>query len=299
MIEIKGVTKRFQEKIALDNVEFSIPKGSVFGLVGSNGSGKSTLLRLISGVYSLDGGEILVDGVTPFNSPKTKAQICYLADTPYFVHQSNINEMAKLYKSIYPTFSDEKFEYLKTIFPLDTKIKISTMSKGMQRQAALMLCLAVKPKYLLLDEAFDGLDPVMRESLKRLIAKDIIDRDLTVIITSHNLRELEDMCDKVGLLHKGKIIFNDNLENLKGKVHKIQTAFNKIPSENNFSELDLLKFERTGSMVQIVARGKKDEILEYINRMDPILLETIQPTLEELFIFELGGLGYDFAEVLE
>ncbi len=298
MIEIKGVTKRFQEKIALDNVEFSIPKGSVFGLVGSNGSGKSTLLRLISGVYSLDGGEILVDGVTPFNSPKIKSQICYLADTPYFVHQSNINEMAKLYKSIYPTFSDERFEYLKTIFPLDTKIKISTMSKGMQRQAALMLCLAVKPRYLLLDEAFDGLDPVMRKVLKTLLT-DGAAEGMTTIIASHNLRDLDYLCDRVGLLHFGKILFSDDIEALKKGVHKIQLAFERTPDMSVFSELNCIKCEKTGSLIQLIVKGEEEEIMSFLNKLNPVFIEAIDLNFEEIFMYELEVKGYDAENIIK
>lgn len=299
MIFTSELVKKFGPNTALDGIDLAIGKGQVFGLIGSNGSGKSTLLRILSGVYLADSGKALIDDEVVLDNPKLKSKIFFLSDTPYYFQGANLNEMALFYSKMYKNFSFERLKELQKIFPIDPKTKMNNMSKGMMRQASLMLAFASCPDYLFLDEAFDGLDPVMRESLKRLIAKDIVDRDLTVIITSHNLRELEDMCDKVGLLHKGKIIFNDNLEVLKGKVHKIQAAFKAIPSESNFEGLDLLKFERTGSMVQIVARGKKDEIIEYINRMDPILLETIPPTLEELFIFELGGLGYDFNEVLE
>ncbi len=299
MIVTSDLVKNFGPNTALDGINLTIQKGQVFGLIGSNGSGKSTLLRILSGVYLADSGKALIDDQEILDNPSLKAKIFFLSDTPYYFQGANLNEMAQFYSKMYANFSFERLEELRKVFPINPKTKMNNMSKGMMRQASLMLAFASRPEYLFLDEAFDGLDPVMRESLKRLIAKDIIDRDLTVIITSHNLRELEDMCDKVGLLHKGKIIFNDNLDVLKGKVHKIQAAFKAIPQKENFSGLDLLKFERTGSMVQLVARGKKEEILEHINRMDPILLETIQPTLEELFIFELGGLGYDFAEVLE
>ncbi len=298
MIEINGVTKRFSEKIALDNVAFSIPKGSVFGLVGSNGSGKSTLLRLISGVYSAEDGEILVDGIAPFNSPKIKEQICYLADTPYFVHQSNIEEMAKLYKSVYPTFSDEKFDYLKSVFPLDTKVKISTMSKGMQRQAALMLCLSVRPKYLLLDEAFDGLDPVMRKVLKTLLT-DGAAEGMTTIIASHNLRDLDYLCDRVGLLHFGKILFSDDIEALKSNVHKIQLAFERTPDMSVFSEIDVIKTEKTGSLIQLIVKGEEAEIMAFLNKLNPVFIEAITPSFEEIFMYELEVKGYDAENIIK
>lgn len=298
MIEINSVTKRFDSKIALDNVSFSIPKGSVFGLVGSNGSGKSTLLRLISGVYMCDGGELLVGGNAPFNSPKTKVKICYLADTPYFVHQSNIEEMARLYKSVYPSFSEEKLEYLKTVFPLDCKMKISTMSKGMQRQAALMLCLAANPDYLLLDEAFDGLDAVMRKVLKTLLT-DGANEGMTTIIASHNLRDLDYLCDRVGLLHFGKIIFSDDIEAIKSNVHKVQIAFEKTPDTSVFDKLEVLKKEKIGSLIQLVVKGEMEEILSFLNTLNPVFLETIEPSFEEIFMYELEVKGYDAENILK
>ena len=299
MIFASNLTKTFGETVALDNIELNIGRGQVFGLIGSNGSGKSTLLRILSGVYIADSGKALIVDQEILDNPALKSKIFFLSDTPYYFANATLKEMAEFYSKMYKNFSYERLSELSKSFPIDHNTKMNNMSKGMMRQASIMLAFASCPDYLFLDEAFDGLDPVMRESLKRLITKDIIDRDLTVIITSHNLRELEDMCDRVGLLHKGKIIFNDNLENLKGKVHKVQAAFNSIQSIENFKGLEILKFERTGSMVQLVARGRKDEILDHINKMQPILLESIPPTLEELFIFELGGLGYDFTEILE
>lgn len=298
MIEIINLTKRFDTKVALDSVEFSIPEGSVYGLVGSNGSGKSTLLRLISGVYTADGGKVLVDGKQPFNSPETKAQICYLADNPHFVHQSNINEMAKFYKSIYPGFSDEKFEYLKNIFPLDINAKISTMSKGMQRQAALMLCLATSPKYLLLDEAFDGLDPVMRKVLKTLLT-DGAAEGMTTIIASHNLRDLDYLCDRVGLLHFGKIVFNDDIEAIKSNVHKVQLAFERTPDTSVFDALNVIKIERTGSLIQLIVRGEQEQIISFLKNLNPVFVEFISPSFEEIFMYELEVKGYDAENIIK
>lgn len=299
MITTTNVVKKFDNFIALDNIDLKLNNGQVFGLIGSNGSGKSTLLRLLSGVYTPDNGEILIDDDLVFDNKKIKERVFFLSDTPFFFTNSTVNEMAKFYKKMYKNFSYERLEELSKVFPIDKNAKISSMSKGMMRQAALMLAFSCCPDYLFLDEAFDGLDPVMRESLKRLITKDIVDKNITVIITSHNLRELENMCDRVGLLHKGKIVFDDNLENLKSSVHKIQAAFKSIPSQEDFNGLNLLKFERTGSIVQVVVKGNKTEILDYVNKLNPIFVEAIQPTLEELFIFELGGLGYDISEIIE
>ena len=298
MIEIKNITKKFEEKIALNNVDFNISKGSVYGLVGSNGSGKSTLLRLISGVYTADSGSILIDGKEPFNNPAIKAGICYLADSPYFIHQANITEMARFYNSMYPSFSYQKFNELSNIFPLDLKAKINTMSKGMQRQAALMLSLATQPKYLLLDEAFDGLDPVMRKVLKNLLTMGS-ENGMTTIIASHNLRDLDYLCDSVGLLHFGKIVFNDEIENLKQKLHKVQLAFERVPDTSIFEQLDIVKTEKTGSLLNLVVRGNREEIMTFLKRLNPIFIEAIEPSFEEIFMYELEVRGYDAENIIK
>lgn len=293
MIVAKDLSKYFGNTAALDKVNFTIEKGHVFGLIGSNGSGKSTLLRIISGVYQPEGGFISVENQKVFDNPDLKGKIFFLSDTPFFFSGADLNEMANFYRSFYPDFSDERLEKMIEIFAINRKSKISAMSKGMQRQAAVALAFSCRPKLLLLDEAFDGLDPVMRELLKRLISDDIAELDTTVIIASHNLRELEDMCDLVGLLHKGKIIFSGELDNIKSQVHKIQAVFKTVPEIGAFKDLHLLKIERTGSMLQLVVKGKLEEIEKFIKNMQPIFYETLCPSLEELFIFELGGLGYD------
>ncbi len=298
MIEGINLIKSFETKNALDGINITIKEGSVYGLVGSNGSGKSTLLRMISGVYSADGGEILVDGKNPFNNTEIKSQICYLPDTPFFIHQSNIDEMAKYYAMLYKTFDWERFEFLSSVFPLNRKARIQTMSKGMQRQAAHMLCLSVRPKYLLLDEAFDGLDPVMRKVLKSLLAEGVSD-GMTVIIASHNLGDLESLCDSVGLLHNGKVVFSETIETLKDSVHKVQAAFSSVPDLSVFDAIKPIKCEKIGSLVQLVAKGERKEILDFINSLVPVFAECITPDLEEIFIYELEEKGYDFEELLK
>ncbi len=298
MINAIGLTKTFDEKTALKNIELTIPDGSIYGLIGSNGSGKSTLLRLISGVYMPDSGKIEVDGVTVFNNPIIKQRIAYLSDAPYFMPQANIREMAKFYRMIYPDFNDALYNRLLEIFPLDYKAKISTMSKGMQRQAALITAIASSPKYLLLDEAFDGLDVVIRRVLKAILIEGAEDRNMTTIISSHNLRELEDLCDNVGLIHNGNIIFNDKLDNIKNTLHKVQMAFKQIPEKTAFSGLNALKIERNGSVIQMIVRGNEEEIMHYINRLNPIFAESIEPTLEEMFVYELEVTGYDVKSII-
>lgn len=299
MIEARNLTKRFDDLAALDDVSFEIGDRAVYGLVGSNGSGKSTLLRLLSGIYRPDGGSICVDGMSTFDRPDLKAKIAFLGDTPYFLAQSNLNEMMRFYKSCYPTFDTAEYERLLGIFPLDSKARISTMSKGMQRQAALILNLAARPEYLLLDEAFDGLDVVMRRVLSNLIQEAVEQRNMTTIISSHNLRELEDICDHVGLLHEGKIRFNDSTDALRGQLHKVQAAFRSVPDITAFEPLKVLKMERTGSLLQMVVRGEESEIMSFISQFCPLFAECVQPTLEEMFVYELEVAGYDVKNILE
>ena len=299
MIKAVDLTKNFGSYAALDNVNFEIKDGSIYGLVGSNGSGKSTLLRVIAGVYLTDGGNIIVDGMSTWNNPELKGKIFFLADTPHFFKGACLKEMADFYEGMYPNFSRQRYDYLTSVFPISTTDKIDNMSKGMQRQAALMLALSTCPKYLLLDEAFDGLDPVMRGVLKSLLLDGIEKTGMTAIIASHNLRELEDLCDHVGLLHKGKVIFSNNLEELRGNIHKVQAAFKVLPPEIKFDGLNILKAEKTGSLVSMVIRGEEEEIMEKINSLNPIFAETVEPTLEEIFIYELEVEGYDIKNILK
>jgi len=298
MIELINLTKKFDEYKAVDEVNAKIKDGCIYGLVGSNGSGKSTLLRLLSGVYYPDSGNISVDGYAVFNNPALKSQIFYLPDAPYFFKNASIKEMADFFEGMYPTFDRARFNHLKEVFPISTTDKIDNMSKGMQRQAALMLALSTNPKYLLLDEAFDGLDPVMRSVLKELLLDGIETNQMTVIIASHNLRELEDLCDHIALIHKGKILFSDSLEDVRSNFHKIQAAFKVLPPEVKLHTLDILKCEKMGSLLQMVIRGNEDEIMEKINSLDPIFAESIEPSLEEIFIYEMEAVGYDIKNLL-
>lgn len=298
MIKAVGLTKIFDGKKALDAIDLSINEGSIYGLVGSNGSGKSTFLRLAAGIYMPDLGEITADGEKIFDNFRKKTEIAYLGDTPYFMPHATIKETARFYRTVYPNFDTKLYNRLLEIFPLDYKAKIATMSKGMQRQAALIMAIASSPKYLLLDEAFDGLDPVIRKVLKSILIEGAENRSMTTVIASHNLRELEDLCDSVGLIHSGNIIFSDPIEALKGKLHKVQTAFSRLPEVPVFSGLDVLKIERSGSIISMIVRGDEEEIMAYINRLSPIFAECIEPTLEEMFVYELGVTGYDVKSII-
>ena len=298
MIFAKNLVKRFDEKEALKNISLEIAEGSVYGLVGSNGSGKSTLLRLISGVYMADEGEIGIDGVNTFNNPALKSQIAFLGDTPYFLPQSDLKEMAALYSNMYPSFDYEIYNHLLTVFPLDQKARLSTFSKGMQRQAAIILSLSTKPKYILLDEAFDGLDVVMRRVLANIIMESVEKYGMTAVIASHNLLELENVCDHIAVVHEGKIISKGDVDGIKGNIHKIQAAFSNVPELSVFDELDVMKLERTGSLISLIVRGDEEKIMQFINRLSPIYCEAIEPTLEEVFVYELEVIGYDVKNIL-
>lgn len=299
MIKAIGLTKTFEKKTALDAVNFEIENGCIYGLIGSNGSGKSTLMRIIAGVYMPDGGALLIDGAPVFNDPERKAQVAFLGDTPHFLSQSNLKEMAAFYRKMYTSFDESVYRRLLAAFPLDETARIATMSKGMQRQAALILAVATCPKYLLLDEAFDGLDVVMRQVLKNILIEGMEERGMTTVIASHNIRELEDLCDHVCLLHNGELKFNDTTDRLKGKLHKVQVAFAEMPPTEAFADLDVLKCERTGMLLQMVVRGYKDEIMAICNRLSPLFAECIEPSLEELFIYELEVAGYDAKSLTE
>ena len=298
MIIAKALTKKFDDKIALDNITMTIKEGCVYGLVGSNGSGKSTLLRLIAGVYMADDGQICIDGENCFNNPKLKSQIAFLGDTPYFLPQSDLKEMSRLYSEMYPDFDYGIYKHLLTVFPLDQRARLSTFSKGMQRQASLILALSTNPRYLLMDESFDGLDAVMRRVLANIIMDSVEKRGMTVVIASHNLRELENICDSVCVIHHGKIISNGNIESLRGNIHKIQVAFRDVPDTSVFNSLYIMKIERTGSLLSLVVKGNEEEIMQFINRLDPLYAECIEPTLEEVFIYELEVIGYDVKNIL-
>lgn len=298
MIEIKNVTKSFDSLDALDTICFNIPKGSVYGLLGSNGSGKSTLLRVMSGVFEPDGGEVRIDGERVFENERVKGKCIFVPDFPYFYNNSTVENTAQLYRKIYPDWSEQRFADLCHMFPINKRAKIISMSKGMQRQAALILALSAQPDYIFLDEIFDGLDPVVRQLVKRLIADDVYSRKMTAVIASHNLRELEDLCDYVGLLHRGKIILNKELDNVKQGIHKIQIAFKNAFENNPFEDLNLVKCEQKGNLYNIVIKGEESEYLDYLQSLEPVFMESLPLTLEEIFISEMEVAGYDINNIL-
>lgn len=297
MIEIKNAVKKFGNITAVNSLSCSIENGSVFGLVGSNGSGKSTLLRMISGVYTPNGGEILIDGKQTFDNAEIKQEMCFISDFPYFQGSSSVNSLSKLYRGIYKNWSDERFLYFRSLFPINPNAPIINMSKGMQRQCALILALSTQPKYLLLDEIFDGLDPVVRQLLKRLISNEISERGMTVVIASHNLRELEDFCDHIGLVHRGGILLEKELDETKLSMHKIQVIFNEDKEISDFPKLNIISFAKKGKVINMTVRGSAEWAESQINEHSPIFYESLPLTLEEVFISEMEAVGYDLNNI--
>ena len=300
MINVTGLTKIFDGYKALENVTCQIPEGCIYGMVGSNGAGKSTFLRLLSGIYQSDFGTIDFDGEKVFENPNIKEQIAFVPDDLYFLSNTTMNRMAKLYANCYKNFDMDRFNFLTETFKLNPNKGINTFSKGMRRQAAIILAVSCRPKYLFLDETFDGLDPVMRNLVKSLICKDVEERKATAILTSHSLRELEDTCDQLALLHKGGLVFESDITNLKTSLFKIQTAFLDSYDKDKFSQLEILHYQKHGSVCNMIVKGDREKVTEYVRSMNPALIDVLPLSLEEVFTYEMEALGYSFdVELLE
>lgn len=298
MIKTEGLTKTFGDYTALNNVTCTISDGSVCGMVGSNGAGKSTLLRLITGVYKPDKGSIFIDDVPVFDNPNIKSKIAYVPDELYFTPGATIEKMAELYKSVYEKFDMERCRFLADSFKLSTKKNISTFSKGMKRQATTILALATRSEYLFFDETFDGFDPVIRNFVKSLICQDVYERKATAIITSHSLRELEDVCDQLALLHKGGLILQSDVENLKTTHFKVQVAFPFEYDESLFEDIEHLRFKKTGSVSSMIIKGNLEETEKLLKAKNPVICDILPLTLEEVFSYEMETLEYNFDAVL-
>mgnify|MGYP000230698585 CR=1 FL=1 len=294
MIEIRGCSKAFGTLMAVSKVSLEIGEREVFGLVGSNGAGKSTLLRMIAGILKPDEGEIKIDDMAVFDNEKAKEQVFYISDDCYFPTNYTALDMAAFYQLHYPKFEKQRFAKLMNQFQLDERRKVGSFSKGMKKQLMVLLGISAGTKYLLCDETFDGLDPVMRQAVKSLFVSEIMNRDFTPVIASHNMRELEDVCDHVGLLHKGGILLSRELEDMKFHIHKIQCVLpDQTKEEALLKELDVLKKEHQGSLLILTARGTREEILQKVQTQNPIFCEVIPLTLEEIFISETEVAGYE------
>ena len=298
MIEIKNISKSFDNLLALDNVTATIAEGHVFGLIGTNGAGKSTLLRSICGILRPDRGSILIDGEEVYENLNAKSKIFYISDDQYFFPNGTPMDMAGYYASLYPNFDGERFLKLLEVLQLDKGRRINTFSKGMRKQLSVLLGVCAGTKYLLCDETFDGLDPVIRQAVKSLFIKEIEEHGMTPIIASHNLRELEDICEHVGLLHKGGILFTQDLEDMKLGIFKLQCVFRDDASlEALRKQFTLLKEERRGSLYTMTMKGSSEELDSYMASLKPVFYERLPLSLEEIFISETEVMGYDFANL--
>ena len=299
MIEIKGISKNFDGHKAVDNVSVSIKENTVFGLIGTNGAGKSTLLRMVSGVLKPDAGYILIDGRPVFDNTEAKKDIFFISDEPYFFTNCNASDMQKYFSVIYPEFDTEQYYQMLDNFGLAKRRKISTFSKGMKKQLALICGVCSKAKYLLCDEAFDGLDPVMRQGMKSIFADEMEKRGLIPVIASHNLRELEDICDHVGLLHKGGVLLSKELLDMKCNIQKVQCVFSSEEAKaQTMDKLTLMKADTRGQLNTLTVRGSREEVLALFGNADTVFFEVLPLSLEEIFISETEVVGYDIKKLI-
>jgi ABC-2 type transport system ATP-binding protein len=299
MIEVKGVVKHFDDFLALDGLTMTVPTGSIYGLVGPNGAGKSTILRHITGIYRQDAGSVTVDGQEVFENPAVKARLTAIPDELYYFLSASTRDMMKFYRGFYPNFDEKRYAALRDVFTtVDEKRPIRRLSKGMQKQSAFWLALCCRPDYLILDEPVDGLDPVMRRQVWSLLMGDVSERGTTVLVSSHNLRELEDVCDHVGILSKGKVLLERSLSELQGNVVKMQVVFQEKEMPKLPEDMEVLHVSQVGRIHTLIVRGTATEITNRLAVYTPILLEALPLTLEEIFIYELGGEDYAVREIL-
>lgn len=298
MVEVKNLVKEFDGFRALDGANMFVKKGAIYGLVGPNGAGKSTLLRHLTGIYRQNEGTVTIDGEPIYENPGIKAKFAFIPDDIFYFMQADTIEMKRFYQGIYPKFDEQMFERLKEYFPtIDPKKNIRSLSKGMQKQVAFWLAVCTRPELLILDEPVDGLDPVMRRQIWSIIMADVSEHETTVIVSSHSLRELEDVCDHVGIMHKGKIMIERSLSDLQGSVCKIQAAFQaempKLPEG-----FEVLHMSNTGRVYTLIVKGDPAEAKRQLEKMHPMLIDLLPLTLEEIFIYELGGVDYEVKDIL-
>ena len=292
MLEIKNVTKTFDGFKALDNLSLTVPKGAVYGLVGPNGAGKSTVIRHLTGIYRPDAGEITLDGAPIYENPTAKTRIGYIPDDIFYFPSATLEEMRKFYKGIYPNFDDQLFTRLYDIFQLPKKSPIRRFSKGMQKQAAFHLTLCTRPDVMILDEPVDGLDPVMRRQVWSLMLSDVAQRGTTVLVSSHNLRELEDVCDHVGIMDSGRILLERSLADMQGNTTKLQIVG---PAPEG---LEILHETASGRLQTLIVRGSMEEVRDMVQQSNPVYFDLLPLSLEEIFIYELGGVNYEVKNIV-
>lgn len=288
MIKVSNLDKSFDGFRALSDLNLNVRKGSIYGLVGTNGAGKTTLIKHVTGVLKQDQGEILIEGAPVYENIPVKERMGFIPDDLYFFSSYNLKESAKFYRSIYPNWSKERYTHMVKQFELNERRKLSKFSKGMQKQAAFILTMSSMPDYLILDEPIDGLDPIIRKLVWKYIIEDVAEREMTVLVSSHNLRELEGICDSIGILSKGKMMIERDLDELKSDIHKIQVAF-KESSDDPYKGLNVLHKESRGTVDLLIIRNRKEMVESVINESHPVIFDMLPLSLEEIFIYELGG----------
>lgn len=298
MIRVNEVTKKFGDFKALDRLTLHVKEGSVYGLVGPNGAGKTTIIKNLVGIYTPDLGEIEIESQKVFENTELKNEVIYIGDDLFFFPAYSIMDMAKFYSGMYTNWSWERFNSLKDVFKIETNRKVRRLSKGMQKQVAFWLGISTCPKVLILDEPVDGLDPVMRKNVWKIVLQDVAERNTTILVSSHNLRELEDVCDHVGIMYRGRVVLEKALDDVKGNIHKIQLAFEGELPEGLRDKIDILHEEQIGRVNMLIVKGDSDEIDRKIKSYNPIICDMIPLTLEEVFIYELGGMGYEFENII-
>ncbi len=298
MIEVKNLTKTFEGFQVLKDINLKVNKGSIYGLIGANGAGKTTLIKHLVGVYKQDDGEVLINGEKVYDNRHVKSNIGYVSDDLYYFPMYSIKNMAAFYRNMYPKWNENRYIQMLEIFELDETKRISRLSKGMQKQVAFILTLSIMPEVMILDEPIDGLDPLMRKKVWKFVIEDVAERGVSVLVSSHNLKELEDICDHVGILNKGKVLIERDLDELKSDIHKIQVAFEGNKIEDVKGEIEILHCEKRGSVHLFIAKGDKEKVISSFNRHNPILIDVLPLTLEEIFIYELGGAGYEIQNLI-
>ena len=298
MIEVQELCKRFGATDALDGACVTVPDGAVYGLVGPNGAGKSTLIRHITGVYRGDRGQVLVDGAPIYENPEKKALVAAIPDERFYFPSATVRDMMRFYRGFYPAFDPDRYERFKEVFAIPEKAVIRRLSKGMQKQVAFWLTMSCRPKYLVLDEPVDGLDPVMRRQVWSLMMSDVAEYGTTVLVSSHNLRELEDVCDHVGIMSRGKVLLERSLSDLQENIVKLQVVWPTEQVPVLPPELPVLHASHVGRVYTYIVRGSAGEVSRRLGESGPMMLEALPLSLEEIFIYELGGEHYAVKEIV-
>ncbi len=295
MIETMNLSKNFGNFKALDDVNMHVPKGAIYGLVGPNGAGKTTLLKILTGVYKSSSGEAVIDGKKVEDIDERKQNICFISDDLYYFPTATIKTMARLYKEMYKNFDEQRFMKISKVIDISPNTKISKLSKGMKKQVAFWLAITTKPDVLILAEPVDGLDPIMRKQIWSIVLQDVAERGMTVLVSSHNLRELEDVCDYVGILHGGKLVIERDLSEMKTDTHKVQVSFK---DDVDLSHLEPLHTTKVGRVQTLILRGDREEIERELVNLNSVIVDFIPLSLEEIFIYEIGGKGYEFKDII-